>query len=123
MQYPGLTAQLRRANWAFDDSIDRRYDREGVEDIHLRNHDLREGYDIELTFDGPSRTINRRYYLQPGRAESYRDVVPTGTYEVRATLDNQPVSTRRCRIGDDPARTVLIEVGNGVLTLTEGFDA
>jgi hypothetical protein len=61
------------------------------------------------------------YHLQPGDADSEVDALPAGTYEIRATLDNETRKTATCRIGSDPDRTAVIEVGNGVLSVTEGL--
>ncbi|MFC6871910.1 hypothetical protein [Halobellus marinus] len=95
------------------------------EDLHIRSYAHREAYDLRLevaTLDGDT-VFQDSYYLQPGATESELDAVPAGEYEIRATLDRQRTETLRCRLGPEPDRTVLIEVGNGILSLTEGLRA
>jgi hypothetical protein len=93
------------------------------EDLHLRSYAHQIGYDLEIELvdsDG-SVAFRDRYYLQPGATEGEIDAVPAGEYEVRAVLDGDREAVRRCRIGSDPEETVVVEIGNGVLSLTEGL--
>jgi hypothetical protein len=94
-----------------------------TEQFHLRSHDHRWSYDVDVTVrrvDG-TRVFERRYYLQPGEVISERDVLPSGEYRLSVTLDNDRSGERRCRVGSSPAHTAVIEVGNGVLSVTEGL--
>lgn len=95
----------------------------GSEDLHLRNYDRQWGYDISLEVVGEDGedVYEQSYYLQPGQVVSERDVLPAGEYEVRATMDNLRETALECRIDADPEHTVVIEVGNGALSLTEGM--
>ncbi|MFB6361230.1 MAG: hypothetical protein ABEH59_07890 [Halobacteriales archaeon] len=97
----------------------------GSEDIHIRNFDHQWGYDlaIEAVDEDGETVLEKRYYLQSGRVESELDVLPAGEYEIEATLDNLKQETLWCRIDDDPEHGVVIEVGNGALSLTEGLSA
>lgn len=97
----------------------------GTEHVHLRNHDHQWGYDLALeVVDADGRAVfEDRYYLQPGQTESELDALPAGEYEIRATLDNLQEATLECRIGPDPEHTVVVEMGNGVLSLTAGLQA
>ncbi|MFD1597836.1 hypothetical protein [Halobellus rarus] len=95
------------------------------EDVHVRSYAHQMGYDLEIELvdsDG-SVAFRDRYYLQPGETEGEVDAVPDGEYEVRAVLDGDRETDRRCRIGSDPEETVVVEVGNGILSLTEGLRA
>lgn len=91
-------------------------------DIHLRNYDHEWGYDldVEVVADDDEPVFAKRYYLQPGRVECEIETLPAGRVEVRATLDNRQRVTRRCRVGPGLDQTVVIEVGNGALSLTQG---
>lgn len=96
----------------------------GSEQIHVRNHDHQWGYDLTLEIVDPDGDVvfEGRYYLQPGQVESVLDVLPAGEYEVRATLDNLEEETLQCRIDAAPEHTVVIEMGNGVHSLTQGLE-
>lgn len=43
-----------------------------------------------------------------------------GVYEIQATLDNGHREVLHYRVDASPAHTAVIEVGNGVISLTEG---
>lgn len=95
----------------------------GSEQVHIRNHDHQLGYDLNLEIvDAAGGVVfEKRYYLQPGQIESELDALPAGEYEIRATLDNHQAETLQCRIDADPMDTVVAEMGNGVLSLTQGL--
>lgn len=93
------------------------------EDLHLRSYAHEWAYDVAIEVVTPDGDLAfaADYYLRPGDTESEVDALPAGKYEIRATLDNGTRKTAACRIGSDPDRTAVIEVGNGVLSLTEGL--
>lgn len=93
------------------------------EDVHVRSYAHRETYELELEVIGADGEVAlaETYALAPGAVKSEVNALPAGTYEVRATLDDDRSETRSCRVDDSPAGTILIEVGNGVLSLTEGL--
>ena len=93
------------------------------EDLHVRSYAHEWAYDVSVDVRTPDGDVafEADYYLTPGDAESEVDALPAGEYEVRATLDNGRRETATCRIGPDPGRTAVIEVGNGVLSLTTGL--
>jgi hypothetical protein len=95
-----------------------------TEDIHVRSHDHRWAYDLDVEVRWPDgeAAFTRRYYLQPGEAIAEVDALPPGEYELRVTRDNEQTEMRRCRIDDTPGHTAVVEVGNGVLSLTEGLN-
>lgn len=117
------TRQQSTADWADQGSLATGPEVVGSEDIHVRNYDHQWGYDlsVEVVDDDGDVVFEQRYYLQPGRLESELDVVPAGEYEIRATLDNLEQASKPCRIDAAPEHTVVIEVGNGALSLTEGL--
>lgn len=91
-----------------------------TEDVLIRSYDHQWAYDLEIEILSPGggTVFSERYYLQPGHTESEFDVVEPGEYLVKAILDNSSVKTNRCRLGQDFEHTVLIEVGNGTMSLT-----
>ncbi|MFB6149776.1 MAG: hypothetical protein ABEJ48_08935 [Halobacteriales archaeon] len=93
------------------------------EEILIRSYDHRWAYDLEIeAIDQTDRSrFRKRYYLQPGQIEGERDVLPAGEYELRITLDNTHHKTVDCRIGSSPADTVVIEIGNGTMSITQGL--
>jgi hypothetical protein len=94
-----------------------------TEDIHVRSYAHEWAYDVTVEIATPDGDVvfDTDYYLQPGDAESELDALPPGEYEIRATLDNETRETAQCHISPSPHRTAVIEVGNGVLSVTEGL--
>jgi hypothetical protein len=93
-----------------------------VEDLHLRNYDAHRTYEptlVVLTPDGEV-VARRSYRIPPGQCRSERDLVAPGTYVVRVRLDDHDDRVA-CRIGGDPGATALVELGNGVVTVSPGY--
>lgn len=95
----------------------------GTEEILLRNYDHQWGYDIELdVLDANGNSVyEKQWYLPPGQVGTEMDALPSGEYEVRVTLDNHKQETLVCSIDATAGNTVVIEVGNGVMSVTEGL--
>lgn len=90
------------------------------EDLLLRNHDFQWGYDVEVEVrDDDGVVFEKRYYLQPGGARSVLDLLPAGEYTVRVVLDNRREVTRECRVGDGADQGVLVELGNGAVSVQD----
>jgi hypothetical protein len=102
----------------------RRRDEFTTEDIHVRSHDHRWAYDLDIDVqraDGKS-VFEKRYYVTPGETVGEVDILPPGEYDITVTVDNDHTAERRCRIDASAAHTAVVEVGNGVLSLTEGLN-
>lgn len=116
--------QLQDSVAGFDDqhSLADRPELVGTEEIYLRNYDRQWGYDLSLEVVGQNGgdVFEQWYYLQPGQVVCERDVLRHGEYEVQVTMDNLQEATLECHIDTDPEHTLVIEVGNGALSLTEG---
>lgn len=99
--------------------------RDTTEEIFIRNYDHQWGYDLDLVVATPDGepVFRKQYYLQPGHTVSERDVLRSADYQLHVTLDNSHEESRQCRIDSSPAHTAVIEVGNGVLSLTEGLQS
>lgn len=93
-----------------------------TEDLHLRNYDADRAYAPTLVVTTPDgeEVLRRTYHLPPGRSRSERDRLPPGEYVVRGRLDGRHADRARCRVDDDPDATVLVELGNGVVAVSEG---
>jgi hypothetical protein len=53
--------------------------------------------------------------------ESETGLLPPGEYDVEVELDGLRRWAGRCRVDDGPEHTVLVEVGNGLVSITEGI--
>lgn len=100
-----------------DDPVERQ-----SEEIHIRNFDFRRAYDLTVEVrDEQGLVFANRYHLTPGRTVSELDRLPPGEYEVTVQLDGRREQTTQCEIDKTPAKTALIEVGNGTVSVTEGL--
>jgi len=92
-----------------------------VEEVHIRNYDTRKAHSlwIRVVEDGDV-AFERTYRLRPGETESELDGLAEGTYDVEVELDGLRRRVGRCRIGEGSDRAVLIEIGNGTVTVSEG---
>ncbi|WP_267163430.1 hypothetical protein [Halovenus salina] len=92
------------------------------EEIHIRNFDLNQAYDLTIEVrDSRGLVFANRYYLTPGKIVSELGQLPAGEYEVQVELDGRRQQTTLCEIDETPERTALIEVGNGTVSATEGL--
>ncbi|WP_336021740.1 hypothetical protein [Halobellus salinisoli] len=94
-----------------------------AEELHVRSYAHEWSYDLEVEISTPDGTVvfEKQYYLRPGRAASELGAIEPGEYDVRAVLDGDREAVRRCRIDRTPEGTAVVEVGNGILSLTEGL--
>lgn len=95
----------------------------GTEDIHVRNYDFERSYEVVLKVEDAAgdRVLSRRYFLQPGQSRSEHSVLDPGTYRITAAIDPPERDTIDCAIGTEPEHTALVEVGNGVVGVSEGL--
>lgn len=95
------------------------------EDIYVRNYDSHRGYRlaVAVTTERGTTVFRERFYLRPGQVESLGGVLSPGTYRVAVELDTESDDKIDCRIGAAPAETIHVEIGNGIVTLTEGLKA
>lgn len=110
-----------------EDNDARRNRREEVterrEDVHIRNYDFRQGYDLDLTVSTETGTsvLDGRFYFQPGAFRSLENTLEPGRYEVTVRLDDGDPETTTCEVDDEPDGGLLIELGNGQVSVTEGI--
>ncbi|MFC7073775.1 hypothetical protein ACFQJ7_07830 [Halovenus rubra] len=92
------------------------------EEIHIRNFDVSRDYDLTIEVrDADSVVFSSRYHLTPGKTVSEFGQLSPGTYEVYVELDGHRQQTVRCEVDEWPDQTVLVEVGNGTVSVTEGL--
>ena len=93
-----------------------------TEDVHVRNYDVQRSYRIRVTVtDGSETVFARRYTLGPGQSTSEFDIVGAGTYDVAVALESRESERARCRLSDAPDDTALVEVGNGIVSVSQGL--
>lgn len=119
---------------------DHRIDTETVqtrcEQLHLRNYDESRRYRLTVSVSQPNsgHEYEATYELGPGDVESELEVVPPGRYQVHVSGSFRPTGeeshngttgsdeeTADCNVGDRPPQTVVVECGNGVISVSEGL--
>ena len=91
-----------------------------IEQIYCRNYDPTSGYDLNISIRRlDTIAFDERLYRQPGRLRTLSDVVPSGTWQVSVSLDRQTARTAVCSIGPSSEQTVVVECGNGTLSVTD----
>ena len=93
------------------------------ENVFCRNYDLSRRYAVDLTVVDGDGTVrySDRVALRPGQVESVAGVLPAGNYYVTVDFERRRRKTRSICVSPDPDHTVHVEVGNGVVSLTEGL--
>lgn len=92
------------------------------EEIHIRNFDVERTYDLTVTVqDGDGIVFANRYHLKPGTTVSELDRLAAGEYVVQVKLDGRQQAVAECIVNETPEKTALIEVGNGIVSVTEGL--
>jgi hypothetical protein len=87
--------------------------------IRFRNYDHAQGYDVDLAIRRADVTgYEDRVYLQPGAVRCLRNLVPPGTWHVAVSIDNGNPRGIVCSIGPAIDTTVVVECGNGALSVT-----
>lgn len=90
--------------------------------VHARNYDVEDAHTVTVTItdDRGVQVFRRRSYLGPGQAESARRRLDPGTYKVEVVADGLDHVRHRLDIGPGPAHTALVELGNGVTSVSQG---
>ncbi|MUW14867.1 hypothetical protein GJ633_09475 [Halorubrum sp. CBA1125] len=91
------------------------------EDLHVRNHDPRTDHDVRLTIrrDG-DRCHHAEYHLLPAQSGSSVNLLQSGEYTVTAVVDDTERETATVRVSDDPNQTIVVEIINGSVRISEG---
>lgn len=93
------------------------------EALHVRNYDVADAHTVtvDVTDTTGVPVFKRRYHLRPGQTRSVAHDVPPGTYDVVVEVDAYDRETRRVDVGPDPAETALVELGNGITSVSQGL--
>jgi hypothetical protein len=96
------------------------FEADATEHIYCRNHDHTSGYDLKITIRRMDTVaFDERLYLQTGCLRTLSDVVPSGTWQVSVSLDRQTTQTAVCSVGPSREQTVVVECGNGAVSVTD----
>jgi hypothetical protein len=87
----------------------RNYDDDSAHDIRVRVTD----HDGEVVF---TRTVT----VTPRETVSVRTSLDRGVYRVDAELESGATARADCLLGSDPGERVMIETGNGLVSVAEG---
>lgn len=92
-------------------------------ELVIRNHDHDRGYrvTVELTATETGRTAVETYRLDPGEIRCPTDVAPRGATRVSVRLAAGTADTVDGTLGDRSDQTALVELGNGVVSATQGL--
>jgi hypothetical protein len=93
----------------------------GGTDVELRNYDDDRSYEFTLRVrDDDAVAFEREYSLDPGESSRERGVLDAGTYEVVVDGPEIDRDAADCHVGNGSARTVRVEAGNSVLSVSGG---
>lgn len=92
------------------------------EEIHVRNYDVETSHSVWINVvDDGERAFETTRRLRPGEVYSVTGAVGPGEYDIEIGVDGLRREVVTCRIGDDPEETALVELGNSVVSVTEGI--
>jgi len=92
------------------------------EQLTLRNHDHRSGYELGVhVTDGEGTTVERERFVV-GSETTKREfgVCPPGEYTVAVSHAGEVADTVTARLDESATGTVVVECGNGVVSVTTG---
>jgi hypothetical protein len=89
----------------------------------VRNYDGRTSHEVTVRFIDANDEValERHYTLSPGDVVSVATLVERGVYGVEAHVDDGEFVGTECLVGSGPAETALVEVGNGLVSVSEGL--
>lgn len=87
-------------------------------DVRIRNfdpdpHELT----IQLSAIDADIDVDRTYYVPPDTTACIVNELEPGPYDVAATLDGHQHAIGTGRVDDGPGGTIVIETGNGVISI------
>ena len=91
-----------------------------TEDIALRNYDLERSHRVWVTVVGDGdRLLETTRRLRPGEERGIDSSIAPGEYDVEVGIDGLRRTVENCQIGGDAERTVLVEMGNGLVSVSQ----
>jgi len=88
--------------------------------FHIRNYDIETSHTVWIHVGEGEQRLETTRRLRPGETRTVAEAIPPGEYDIEVGIDGLRRTVGRCRVGPDPERTALVEVGNGVVSVTEG---
>ena len=94
------------------------------EDLFIRSHDHRWAYDLDLkVLDNNGAIVYENwYYLQPGQTKSEFNIFSDTACELEIVMDSSKQETIHYENDSPSRRPIIIEVGNGVLSVSTGLE-
>ena len=106
------------------------------EQLHLRNYDedrtYRQTVSVSRAEEPPEHEAT--YELAPGETESELEIIPPERYEVHVSGSFRPApgehpngtagsdtAASSCNVGDRAPQTIVLECGNGIVSVSEGL--
>jgi hypothetical protein len=107
---------------AADPSVDDERMLVSEETLVLRNYDSETTHEVtvELRDADDDVAFQQTYTLTPQAVTSVETRLPRAVYRVAVRLNDVERSSADCLIGSGPSETALVEVGNGLVSVTEG---
>lgn len=92
------------------------------ESLVLRNYDSDDTHDVAVSLLDAvdDLAFDRRYTLSPGSVLSVATRLERAVYRVEVRLDGTAHAHAECLIGSGPGETALVEIGNGLVSVSEG---
>jgi hypothetical protein len=91
-------------------------------DLFVRNFDTTRTNHLTVRVrDDDGIVFASRYALTPGKTECEVGRLGPGEYDVIVELDSQRRERATCQIGPGPEKTILVEIGNGTVSVTQGL--
>lgn len=89
----------------------------------VRNHDGLDSYTVEVRFVTPDDTVvyEREFDVGPLETIVVEGRLSRAVYRVDARLEDGQRATAECLLGSGPHETALVEMGNGIVSVVEGF--
>ena len=89
----------------------------------VRNYDGRTSHQITVRFlDAADEVaLERTYTLSPGDVVSVATRVERGVYRVEAHTEEGDIVGTDCLVGTGADETAIVEVGNGLVSVSEGL--
>lgn len=92
------------------------------ESLVLRNHDD-STHNIHVTFTSHNgeTAFDRTVSVRPQETVSIQTRLDRAVYRVDARLDSGARARADCLLGSDPNECAMVETGNGVISVVEGY--
>lgn len=91
--------------------------------IVLRNYDHEDAHELLVAISNSSgaTVYNEMLAVKPLETVTVRPAVEPDTYRVTVEADGEQAASEPCLIGSPDAEAALIELGNGIISLTDGL--